>query len=698
MSLKEEIKIYLCCFDAKMGIGKFTDLDARGAPDPKRRRSFWYFLDLRFRHPREPIIAESADRLQAFYDGKIQNIERSGLSEDEIRRGVEEFHRKLVKSGVSFLAWKGDSKYGKRLNLASQEGRRKIEGLYLRSRTPPESTEQSVTRRISVTFDKPDVSDIAALIKWLLAQYPDEERRFYIGKIAADAGFGLVDARFECITIDIEVRREIAERLLEDFRLERTPPEIIMVREAPTTRHSLVPLPRPAHVSNTSFDDEEFARWWRRIQLRQSIIEPWRRLRWLLSPIVSVSPISHNIYESGNRAYATRRLLAVWEPNSRFILDLATAWVLWPILSAVLIAATLFVLRPIMPNISISDGLTSGIVVALFGGQVCSFVVAPIAAGAGGIFIAWGFGVVQAIISARIGSNGGVARSAIENDFFTAVTGGPIGLSAPQWRGHFWLIEIVLMVMVIAGAIAAAGWLMCQPTNAGPFSPTTVPYRMMAAGRWFRANLPDGLKRLVERAVRIFVQRTEGSGGEARTTPAGKNAFFGAFAPLDFLGGAVGALVGASMGIIFGLNVLLNSFGLSSVTAFTLAYGVVGSTVFSTTIWLAKKSARRNTADEYGVAGDAHGEGFRDSGLGGVALYAVLYFIVVAVMSYVAVSAPATIGFLALFALTGVYQATWFTGAWALGTQFSSRAAAIATTLEGAVGFSGFMVFRMLHG
>ena len=60
--------------------------------------------------------------------------------------------------------------------------------------------------------------------------------------------------------------------------------------------------------------------------------------------------------------------------------------------------------------------------------------------------------------------------------------------------------------------------------------------------------------------------------------------------------------------------------------------------------------------------------------------------------------AGGTIGLLALSAATGWYHATWFTAASVVGNRIgSARAAVIATTLEGAVGFTAFVVFRLLQ-
>jgi hypothetical protein len=47
----------------------------------------------------------------------------------------------------------------------------------------------------------------------------------------------------------------------------------------------------------------------------------------------------------------------------------------------------------------------------------------------------------------------------------------------------------------------------------------------------------------------------------------------------------------------------------------------------------------------------------------------------------------------------GFFQATFFTSAFVIGLRIAgARSALIATTLEGAIGFTAFVIARMAHG
>jgi hypothetical protein len=54
---------------------------------------------------------------------------------------------------------------------------------------------------------------------------------------------------------------------------------------------------------------------------------------------------------------------------------------------------------------------------------------------------------------------------------------------------------------------------------------------------------------------------------------------------------------------------------------------------------------------------------------------------------------------MALSAASACFHATWFTGAFVLGEKLGDvRSAVTATTVEGAAGFTAFVIFRMIHG
>jgi hypothetical protein len=76
--------------------------------------------------------------------------------------------------------------------------------------------------------------------------------------------------------------------------------------------------------------------------------------------------------------------------------------------------------------------------------------------------------------------------------------------------------------------------------------------------------------------------------------------------------------------------------------------------------------------------------------------YAMMFAVTVVALCYAVEGTDGTAALIALSALTAVFQATWFTAAFVVGLQFSRRAAVLATTLEGAVGFTIFIIVRMV--
>ena len=633
---RREIDVYLSCFSLR--IGQFTDFDAAGQENPAMRGQMFAILRAESKVPRDDTWAGVDGRLQRMYDDEIDRIEKHQEAPTNKRAAVEKLHLKLVKSRVPFLDWPKDAVYGVRMHVSP----RKLQDLYERSRVLRKSILDILrgilqrdrrvdrdTTTIDVVSNDTNLTprDVLELMQYLLGMLSEREQTEALSLLG---GGGIVGATSECTTIRIEVPQATADRLLDAFRAGRLRGDIVMVREVEVIGRTIFEPRRPDDLDDEPALERSFRSSWRYIQFRRAFGEPFRWLRSLMSLNVAVSPLAHVIRDSDNRAYATKNLLvkhaAAWGA------DMAVAWLLWPILTVLLLTATLLPLRFFLPSISISDGILSGVVLAISGGQICGFVVAPIAAGAGALFIGWAFGLAEAIIIGQIGHPNSLADAASGTDFFKGVNGGPIGLSAHEWPSHIPPTMIVLMLAAIAAAIAASGWFMAQPIKAGPFSPP----------KW-----PEGMR----------VLRALGS------SPRG----------IEITGGIFGSLVGLFIGVTFALNALLDKMGLSTATAFSLTYGVVGGTVFGTTIWLAKKRA-----------------------LGGAALYAAAYFIFAFALCQVAGHAESTLGLIALSALTAVYQATWFTGAFVVGAQFSSRSAVIATTLEGAVGFTVYTILRLV--
>jgi hypothetical protein len=363
------------------------------------------------------------------------------------------------------------------------------------------------------------------------------------------------------------------------------------------------------------------ARSWEAAVRREQIIRPWRRLRWLCSLSPEKSPIASVIRESRERAYALTGLLH--EHRKAFRADLKMALIAWPVLTAVLMLLTLLPLRVIYPAIDLWTGMITGITLGLTGGIVCAAVVSPIAVGAGSIAMGWAFGVAHAFAAGYFDFDSGpLGRASVQQDPFMAITGGLVGLSAPQWSGAFPLPLIAGILIGIASAIFAAGWLMAQPERAGAH---TVANPSLTA---------------------------------------------------QMKGTVCGSLVGGCIGIVYGLTALFESGGLDRRLAFPIAFALVGGITFAATIRL------------------------KGGGPARAAIFGALHAMVTVALCVVSIrSAGAYPSLLALSAATAWYHATWFTGAFVIGGWIgSTRAAVTAATIEGAIGFSIFVVFRMLYG
>jgi hypothetical protein len=121
----------------------------------------------------------------------------------------------------------------------------------------------------------------------------------------------------------------------------------------------------------------------------------------------------------------------------------------------------------------------------------------------------------------------------------------------------------------------------------------------------------------------------------------------------------------------------LNHAGYPRHIAFIISFALIGSATFAITIQLRRPQLRKRKA----------------------ALFALGHAGISCLLCGLAYqTAGEAIGLLALSASTGWYQATWFTAASIVGDRIgSARGAVIATTLEGGVGFTVFIVARLLH-
>jgi hypothetical protein len=479
----------------------------------------------------------------------------------------------------------------------------------------------------------------------ILALVEERYRPHAMSLLASALEFAVGAKRIEkgCTTIRLEVTPELARHLIAAVQAARQrgdlPDGILSLRDVgPSRRRLLDPRTPDLRGADEAAAERIFRRLWFRLRLRQMLTEPWRHLRWLLSPHVKASPIADVIHRSGYRAYAIAA--ADRDHHGPLWSDLVVAWLVWPGLSAVLILATLWLLQLWAPGVAVGAGAISGLVLALAGGQICSFVIAPTAAGAGAIFIAWAFAIAHALsIGPLLGTD--TSAPTIAGDLFTAVTGGVVGLAAPNWLSHLSLLTIASIILLIAGSIAMSGWFMAQPMHAGPYD---------------RLELPERLERLI-RPTRLFAAVARWRKGN-----------------LDLLGIACAMLVGASIGLVKGLTELAVGFGgIAPAAAFGGAYASIGALVFAATIWLAMRRPFKTCC-----------------------LYALGYFLGVSLLCYLATNAPAPFNLMFLASLSAIYHSTWFTGTFVVGSLFSRRAAVVGAALEGAGGFSVFVILRMV--
>ena len=642
--IRIEIDEYLGCFRHK--ISEFTDYDSAGEEDREWRRRFFEFLAVTARHPGDVMWNEVIARLQRIYHRAIEKT-GDGPTAAERRRLL---HKRLRKSRVPFVTWSEDDSSYRTHEMVI--GRRQLTELYdkawnekPRAGRTPATRADGDTANLSITWDRDKITaqDVVGLLENILKPLSLEVQQQVLRDVGIKLGiFSLVTG---CTTIKIEVPREIADHLVAAFREGRLPEDILAVQE--TDRRTVFHPGKPAIPDNAPEAEAAFRRLWFKLRIRQAVIEPWRRLRWLFSPNIAGSPVADVIHDSDGLAYASPEL--VGKNLAAFGSELVMAWLIWPFLSTLLLYVTLLPLAGVLPDLAIRQGILAGLILAFAGGQICASVVAPTAAGAGAVLIAWAFGLAQAIAIGQMKVSGVLVHKAIEDDFFIAVTGGAVGLSVTRWPGHVPAILIVLVLAGIAASIAASGWLMSQPMRAGEY----------AMPKW-----RDGLRSWILRIMRMM------PGGHAHIGASGPGA-----GKIAAVGGMIGASVGACIGVTFAVHSLFMTFGLSPAAAFSWALGIVGGSVFGFTVKLAGKRGAR-----------------------GSAICAAVYFVAVFALCHVIDRANDAIGLIALSALTAMYHATWFTGAFLVGAQFSRRAAIVATALEGGVGFTVFIMVLIIHG
>ena len=140
------------------------------------------------------------------------------------------------------------------------------------------------------------IDRLLAILKF--AQSPEFPGRL-AERLAQSLGFILVKAVTEgCTTIKIEVSRAQADEIVRAFRAGGFDDiGVIAVDEAELKPGASVPNARGIDPGAQSAK-ADFAKAWRAAARREMYVRPWRRLRWLFSPSVRLSPLAHVIGES----------------------------------------------------------------------------------------------------------------------------------------------------------------------------------------------------------------------------------------------------------------------------------------------------------------------------------------------------------------------------------------------------------------
>lgn len=437
------------------------------------------------------------------------------------------------------------SAWGKSLGPVSPADFRKLANEIARAKPPSNATvtvRSPENRQISIQFARE-----------ITAEEKEATLRILKTGLAAVTGnlrkpITLLDVVESCIEVIVEISSEDWDRikghpLFEEMELTvnevgpqvmpgilRTMRRLLMAR--PVTLH---PGAKDAALrAHTFFDAALRLEAWRR---------PWRRLWALVAPQVDRSPLVTVIALSARRCYAAPGLAARWRALRS---DLWATVVLWPSFAALLVALSGGALRAVGIPVELSTGMAVAAVMAVCGAQPCSVVVSPLACGAGGVFIGWGFGLAHAVVLGHFANSILVSQAALLQNPFDAVAAGAIALTAPHWTSTFSLPTIVALLGMNAVGIGAAGWLMGQP----------------------------------ERATADVANATT-----AR----------------DLLAGGIGSAAGVGIPLVLALQHVLQST-LPASSAFTLAFVLIGSPAFGGAVWYRTGGWQRGVAFAVGHA------------------------------------------------------------------------------------------------
>ncbi len=408
-------------------------------------------------------------------------------------------------------------------------------------------------------------------------------------------------------------------------------PEGITVRWEETRPTSWFQDFRDVEVDLAERSPSELSDLLRKAYFQEFLVRPWRRLYSLLWFQPYESPSANVLGASSSRAYGHGQLKSQWRSLWS---DLKIGWLAWPVLTCLLVTLSCLVAGLFGLPTNLAWGLATGLVLSLIGAQPCSYVVSPLACHGGAIFVGWAFGFSSALLMGNPDIAHQITGAVILTDPFKSITGGLMGLTAPNWRPAqstlhgLPLVIIGLMLTLTALGIGMSAWLMGQAKSAQT------------------AMRPKGL------------------------LP-------------DWAGAGIGFFAG---GAIKGVQALTQAFvkygHLEPPKAFACAFALIAGLAMAAMIaWRTKKSP--------GVILRATTAGL---------IHAAIAFSLTVATFTAANHSYTFVSTCLVCATCGYYHSTWFSGAYVIGEALSStRGAVIAAMLEGIPFYLAFLVSTMLH-
>lgn len=266
-----------------------------------------------------------------------------------------------------------------------------------------------------------------------------------------------------CTELHLQLSQDDAQRILEAFHaghLKDLGIDRIYQLDAPALPPK-PPVNMPSDRRPTSANSVEASV---RAALRdERRARPWRRLAALVSRNIGFSVASPVIAESESRSFARPGFRERW-PAGRS--DFVAMFFYWPTATAATIALLSLLAAGVGLPIALGSGIMTGVLMAVIGSLPCATVISPLACGAGGIFLGVSFGFASAILLGNPEHVALLTPASIRADPFTTITGGIVGLTAPEWALFFSPQTMFLICLLTGAGIAAAAWLMAQPLRA----------------------------------------------------------------------------------------------------------------------------------------------------------------------------------------------------------------------------------------